>query len=141
MKFLKSSLKLGLKLSAAAVLCAGVFSSANADNDFDVYGQISAVNAAARTITISNGAQNMEIKIMPHTKLKGDDCGMFGNDTYGTFDRDLTPGKFVKVEIFYGYMGGGYPQAYPQQGQAQNPQMQGPMVAKEVEWKCRPGAY
>lgn len=139
MKFLKSSLKFGLKLSVAAVLCAGAFSGANADDDFEVYGQISAVNDAAKTITISNGAQNMEIKIMPHTKLKGDDCGMFGNDTYGTFSKDLTPGKFVKVEILNGYMGGGYPQAYSQPNQAQpNP---GPMVAKEVEWKCRPSAY
>ena len=78
---------------------------------------------------------------MPYTEIKGDDCGAFGQDVYGTF-KDLTVGKFVEVDaIPYGgynaYADSNAGAINPQTGLPQNMQL----TAKEIEWKCYPKAY
>ncbi|TLD87806.1 DUF5666 domain-containing protein [Helicobacter sp. MIT 05-5294] len=87
--------------------------------DMDIQGQIVDVNNANKTITISGINGNMVVQVFPYTKLKGDDCGIFGNDTYHNFTA-LKPGMFVEIE--------GYPQ-----GQV--------FGAQEIEWKCGRRAY
>lgn len=91
--------------------------------DWDIAGQITAIDPVNHTITL-NG--NAVIQILPYTKLKGDDCGIFWNDTYGTF-ADLEVGKFVEAEVYPSAPAGAAPQAGA--GGAQ-------FVAQEVEWKC-----
>lgn len=130
------------KLFSACLLASSLFSVANADFDFDVYGQIANVDNANKTITLASqtGGQ-LVIKVLPYTEIKGDDCGPFGMDVYGTF-KDLTPGKFIKVEaVPYG----GY-NAYNNSNQnAINPQTglpsDGQLTAKEIEWQCGRRAY
>lgn len=87
--------------------------------DMDIQGQIIDVNNANKTITISGMNGNMVVQVFPYTKLKGDDCGLFGNDTYHNFTA-LKPGMFVEID--------GYPQ-----GQF--------FGAQEIEWKCGRRAY
>ncbi len=99
-------------------LCVGMF-SIPAFADMDMHGQIVEVNQANKTITISGMNGNMVVQVFPYTKLKGDDCGIFGNDTYHNFT-DLKPGMFVEID--------GYPQ-----GQI--------FGAQEIEWKCGRRAY
>ncbi|WP_104722171.1 hypothetical protein [Helicobacter mesocricetorum] len=87
----------------------------------DIHGEIVFVNDMAKTITLSSPNGNIEIQIYPHTKLKGDDCGLFGMwDTYGGFS-SLQPGMFVEIDII--------------------PQAEGVFGAREVEWKCGRRAY
>lgn len=69
-----------------------------ADYDFDVQGQISAVDDANKTVTITGPSGSLTIKVLPYTEIKGDDCGAFGQDIYGSF-KDLTVGKFVKLKL------------------------------------------
>lgn len=91
-----------LKLFGAFATAAILSTTAMAGYDFDVAGQISAVDNKNKTITLSGPGGQLVIKVLPYTEIKGDDCGAFGQDVYGTF-RDLTVGKFVKVEaIPYG---------------------------------------
>ncbi|WP_233704041.1 hypothetical protein [Helicobacter mesocricetorum] len=121
------------KILGALSLATLLSSALIADDDFDVYGQISAVDSVNKTITLSAPGGQLVIKVLPFTKIKGDDCGPFGNDVYGTF-KDLTIGKSIKAEIIsYG--------AYPavQDLAAQSPNTQ--YNAKEIEWKCYPKAY
>ena len=106
--------------------------------DWDIEGQITAINAGAKTITIAGMGGNAVVQILPYTKLKGDDCGPWGNDVYGTF-ADLKQGMFVEAEVYPAgagmpYMGGNAAQAPQIVQEAQ-------FVAKEVEWKCMPRAY
>lgn len=131
------TLKLFGTLAAAAILS----TSAMAGYDFDVRGQISAVDDKNKTITLSSAGGQLVIKVLPYTEIKGDDCGAFGQDVYGTF-KDLTVGKFVEVEaVPYG----GYNAYADNNAQAINPQSGLPkdmqLTAKEIEWKCRPQAY
>ena len=130
------------KLLSSFALAAMLFSVANADYDFDIYGQIANVDNQNKTITLaSQSGEKLIIKVLPYTEIKGDDCGPFGTDTYGTF-RDLTVGKYIKVEaIPYG----GY-NAYNNSNQnAINPQTglpsDGQLTAKEIEWQCGRRAY
>lgn len=112
-----------------------------ADFDFDVRGQISAVDNANKTITLSSANGKLVIKVLPYTEIKGDDCGAFGQDIYGSF-KDLTVGKFVKVEAI---PHGGYNAYNDSNSQVIDPKTQLPqnmeLVAKEIEWKCTPKAY
>ena len=78
---------------------------------------------------------------MPYAESKGEDCGAFGQDVYGSF-KDLTPGKYVKVEaVPYG----GYNAYNANNTQAIDPATglpkDGQLTAKEIEWKCFPKAY
>ncbi|MDE7174504.1 MAG: hypothetical protein K2N75_00400 [Helicobacter sp.] len=107
---IKNLLKIALVASALSV---------PAFADMDIQGQIVNVDNANKTITISGMNGNMVVQVFPYTKLKGDDCGVFGNDTYHNFTA-LKPGMFVEVE--------GYPQ-----GQI--------FGAQEIEWKCGRRAY
>ncbi|TLD87313.1 hypothetical protein [Helicobacter sp. MIT 05-5294] len=130
-----------LKFFGAFLSAAILTTSAMADYDFDVQGQIAAVDNANKTITLAGPSGQLVIKVLPYTEIKGDDCGAFGQDVYGTF-KDLTIGKFVKVEaIPYG----GYNAYAESNAQAVNPQTGLPqnmqLTAKEIEWKCYPRAY
>lgn len=133
----------GLKVLASVFVASAMMGSvAMADFDFDVHGQISKVDDKNKTITLSspNGG-HLVIKILPYTEIKGDDCGAFGQDIYGSF-KDLTVGKFVKVEaVPYG----GYNAYNQNNSQAINPKTglpnNGELMAKEVEWNCMPRAY
>lgn len=129
-----------LKLLGAFAAAAILSTSAMA-YDFDVAGQISAVDNQNKTITLSGLGGQLVIKVMPYTEIKGDDCGAFGQDVYGTF-KDLTVGKFVEVDaIPYGgynaYADSNAGAINPQTGLPQNMQL----TAKEIEWKCYPKAY
>lgn len=130
------TLKLLGVFAAAAILSTSAMAY-----DFDVAGQISAVDNKNKTITLSGPGGQLVIKVMPYTEIKGDDCGAFGQDVYGTF-RDLTVGKFVEVDaIPYGgynaYADSNAGAINPQTGLPQNMQL----TAKEIEWKCYPRAY
>lgn len=95
---------------AALVLCS------NAWADWEIAGQITAVDSINHTITL-NG--NTNVHILPYTKLVGDDCGFFYNDTYGNFS-DLEVGKLVEADVY----------------KMQTPTQQEQFVAQKVEWKC-----
>ncbi|WP_300796922.1 DUF5666 domain-containing protein [Helicobacter sp. UBA3407] len=109
-----------MKFKKLLAVLFGIAISIPAFADMDIQGQIVSVNNANKTITISgmNGS-NMVVQVFPYTKLKGDDCGVFGNDTYHNFTA-LKPGMFVEID--------GYPQ-----GQV--------FGAQEIEWKCGRRAY
>ncbi|WP_258864848.1 hypothetical protein [Helicobacter sp. MIT 14-3879] len=124
-----------------AIVSVLVSTIAMADFDFDVQGQISAVDNEIKTITLSGPGGDLVIKVLPYTEIKGDDCGVFGQDIYGSFS-DLTVGKFIEVEaIPYG----GYNAYNSSNANAINPRTGLPndmqLTAKEIEWKCRPKAY
>ena len=124
-----------LKLLSAVAMAAAFTTGAFA-YDFDLHGTISAVDNANKTITLAGPGGQVVIKVLPYTEIKGDDCGAFGQDVYGSF-KDLTPGKFVKVEAI---PNGGY-NAY-NGGQMDNTTgLPKDLVAKEIEWKCMPKAY
>ncbi|MDE5926479.1 MAG: hypothetical protein K2G68_07200, partial [Helicobacter sp.] len=94
-----------------------------------------------KTINLSGPGGQLVIKVLPYTEIKGDDCGAFGQDVYGTF-KDLTVGKFVEVEaIPYGgynaYADSNAGAIDPRTGLPQSMQL----TAKEIEWKCYPKAY
>ncbi|MDE5602874.1 MAG: hypothetical protein K2I71_03010 [Helicobacter sp.] len=108
-----------------------------ADDDFDVYGQISAVDSVNKTITLNAPGGQLVIQVLPHTKIKGDNCGPFRNDVYGTF-KDLTVGKSIKAEVL-SY--GAYPPAQNLSAQSPNTPNNAQYTAKEIEWKCHPKAY
>ena len=140
-KMLKGANMKTLKLLGALSLAALFSTAAMADYDFDVQGQISAVNDKDKTITLAGPGGQLVIKVLPYTEIKGDDCGAFGQDVYGSF-KDLTPGKYVKVEaVPYG----GYNAYNANNTQAIDPATglpkDGQLTAKEIEWKCFPKAY
>lgn len=119
-------------LSLATTLLSGALIAG--DNDFDVYGQISAVDSVNKTITLASpGGQNIIFQVLPNTKITGDNCGPFGNDVYGTF-KDLTIGKFVKVEaVQYG--------AYPPAQSSNTPNNVVQYTATDIQWECGRKAY
>ena len=106
--------------------------------DWDIEGQITAINPTAKTITMAGMGGNAVVQILPYTKLKGDDCGPWGNDVYGTF-ADLKQGMFVEAEVYPA--GAGMPMNSTVNTQAPQIVEGAQFVAKEVEWKCMPRAY
>lgn len=108
------------KLLVLSLLALGLGSSAYAD--MDMYGQITAVDNTAKTITLSgNGGASIVVQVFPYTELKGDDCGIFGAyDTHEKFTA-LKPGMFIQVD--------GMPSA------------NGVFGAREIEWQCGRRAY
>ncbi len=109
-----------LKNCLKTALFVGVF-GVPAFADLDIQGQIIEINDVNKQLTLSGLNGNVVVQVFHYTKLKGDDCGVFGTDTYHNFTA-LKPGMFVEIE--------GYPQ-----GQG------GIFGAKEVEWKCGKRAY
>lgn len=66
--------------------------------DMDVKGLITAIDNDKKTIVVND---SILIKILPQTKIKLDDCGLFGNDIYGKFT-DLKVNSLVDVDVFVG---------------------------------------
>lgn len=64
--------------------------------DMDVKGLITSIDDSEKSIIV-NG--NTKIKVLPQTKIKLDDCGLFGNDIYGKF-ADLKVNSFVDIDVF-----------------------------------------
>ncbi len=85
----------------------------------EMQGLIANIDNDNKTITINN----TPIQILPQTKIKLDDCGIFGTDIYGKFV-DLTLNSFAEVELF--------PNTAFAAGQTAAPAY----IAKEVEIKC-----
>lgn len=78
------------KLALSLVLCvSGVFAGGN-----DFRGVIDKIDEANKTITINGYV----VQIVPQTRIKLDDCGVFGTDKSGKF-LDLKQGEFVKVKM------------------------------------------
>lgn len=100
--------------------------------DWDITGQIIAIDVGKKTITIGGwSATTLEIQVLPHTRLKGDDCGLFGLwDTSGTFN-DLEVGQIVEVDLLPGNFA-------PITSQQQTTM---PPTARKIEWKCSKRAY
>lgn len=102
--------------------------------DWDIYGKIVAVDDKNKTVTLEGTGGVAVVQILPYTELKGDNCGQWGNDVYGTFV-DLSVGKIVEMEVYpVGMVPPQGQQAAPMQGVAKEAQF----IAKEVEWKCLP---
>lgn len=116
----------------AVFLSVGILSA-----DWDITGQITAINPETKVITLGGyGGGAMNIQVLPHTQLDGDDCGLFGLwDTWGSFN-DLYVGQIVEVDLLQGV----YPyNAVPQSPDAaNNPPL---MTARKIEWKCTRRAY
>ncbi|MCI5968456.1 DUF5666 domain-containing protein [Helicobacter sp.] len=91
-----------------------------ADSDIEIYGQITKIDNAQKIISLSSANREIIVQVLPHTKLKGDDCGIFGKDTREEFSA-LKTGMFVEVEAL--------------------PQANGSLVAKSIEWECRQKSY
>ena len=72
-----------------ALCVGGLFAGGN-----DFRGVIDKVDEANKTITINGYV----VQIIPQTRIKLDDCGVFGTDKYGKFT-DLKQGAFAKVKI------------------------------------------
>ena len=108
-KILTSALMLGLS-----------FSPLLADNDIEIHGQITNINATQKTISLSSANGEVVIEVFPYTEIKGDDCGVFRRGYRETFDA-LKTGMFVEVEAL--------------------PQANGSLSAKSIEWKCGKRAY
>ncbi|ECV9715225.1 hypothetical protein KJQ83_05565 [Campylobacter upsaliensis] len=84
-------------LAVLATLCLG-FSVANAE---DIYGTIIDINDASKTILVETSyGQKINMKILPHTQIDMDECGIFWTDKQGTF-KDLKVGTFLEAEVFY----------------------------------------
>lgn len=103
-------------------------------DDMEIKGLITNIDDTNKTIAI-NGTT---IKILPQTKIKLDDCGIFGTDLAGKFI-DLKLNSFVEAEVFpnmSNIAGGQY--ATHDAGQVGAPIY----IAEEVELKCtRNSAY
>lgn len=109
-----------LKQILATVLLSLSLSPLLADNDIEIQGQITKIDDAQKTISLSNANGEVIIQVFPYTELKGDNCGAFGNDTQEKFSA-LKTGMFVEIEAL--------------------PQANGGLGAKSIEWKCGAKAY
>lgn len=90
----------------------------------DIQGIITSVDSPKKIIVVNN---NVQIKVLPQTVIKLDDCGMFGNDVYGRFT-DLKVNSFVDVDVFV---------TGDQMNMMQSNQMNNFVyVAEEIELQC-----
>ncbi|EAH9380861.1 hypothetical protein DOZ98_01310 [Campylobacter upsaliensis] len=111
-------------LAVLATLCLG-FSVANAE---DIYGTIIDINDASKTILVETSyGQKINMKILPHTQIDMDECGIFWTDKQGTF-KDLKVGTFLEAEVFYTNTQD--PQAAPQM-----------VTVKKIDIECKKRAY
>ena len=90
--------------------------------DFDIRGEVVSTNPATSEVVMKAFATNQDITLQLNngTKIKGDDCGVMGQDTYGKFE-DLKVGLPIKAEVY------GSKRDAPKTN----------YVAKEIEYKCR----
>ncbi len=80
------------KVILSLALCFGwLFAGGGAD----LNGLITAIDNQNKTITI-NG---FVVQVLPQTRIKLDNCGIFGTDISGKFT-DLEQGSFVKADVF-----------------------------------------
>lgn len=107
--------------------------------DWDIKGQITAVDSNSKTVTIQGMSGSNVVQILPYTELKGDDCGQWGNDIYGTFT-DLKQGMFVEAEVYPAGTKPGMPMGVQNTNNSADANG-AQFVAKEIEWKCMPKAY
>ncbi len=111
------------KIALSLALCfGGLFAGG-----MDLNGLITAVDNQNKTITI-NG---FVVQILPQTKIKLDDCGIFGTDLAGKFV-DLVQGSFVEAEVFPNMTSVAGQYATANAGAAGAPAY----IAEEVELKC-----
>lgn len=101
--------------------------------NWDITAQILSIDDTKKTITIGGwNAQTMEIQILPHTRLEGDDCGWFGMwDTSGTF-KDLEVGQIVEIDLL---------QTERTTANTLTPESQQIPAARKIEWQCGRRAY
>ena len=90
--------------------------------DIDIMGEVVSTNQTAGQVVMKAYAtgQNITLQLNNGTKIKGDDCGIMGQDVYGKFE-DLKAGLPIKAEVY------GSKQEAPKDN----------YVAKEIEYKCR----
>ena len=111
------------KLALCALLCAsGLFAGG-----MDLDGLITGIDNQNKTITI-NGVL---VQVLPKTKIKLDDCGIFGTDLAGKFV-DLKQGAFVEAEVFPNMASVAGQYATQNAGTAGAPVY----IAEEIELKC-----
>lgn len=118
-KFTKSSLKVAI--------CAAIFSS-GALADSYLQGNIIEVSDTDKSVLIDSLYQGqVRVKILPHTRVKLDDCGIFGTDFFddGTF-KDIKVGRYLEVEQYAAQPSGNNATIIP---------------ATKVEVKCYKRAY
>ncbi|EPN3900206.1 TPA: hypothetical protein R9127_001381 [Campylobacter upsaliensis] len=117
-------------LAVLATLSLGL-SVANAE---DIYGTIIDINDASKTILVETSyGQKINMKILPHTQIDMDECGIFWTDKQGTF-KDLKVGTFLEAEVFYTNA--------PAQPNTQDPQAAPQMVTvKKIDIECKKRAY
>lgn len=109
--------------SVFLMMCVGILNA----SDIEFKGIITSVDNAKKTISVNNTL----IQILPQTKVKLDDCGIFGTDLIGKFS-DLKVNSFVEVDAFpnNAAMVGSY--ATQDAGKSGAPLY----IAEEVELKC-----
>ena len=116
-------------LAVLATLSLGL-SVANAE---DIYGTIIDINDASKTILVETSyGQKLNMKILPHTQIDMDECGIFWTDKQGTF-KDLKVGTFLEAEIFQANT--------PMQPKVQDTQEVQMVTVKKIDIECKKKAY
>lgn len=85
------------KTLLALVLGAFAISTMHAGNEIDIKGNIMTIDPANHTLMVMSKRGNMPIFVAPYTKIKGDDCGIFGQDTRMSFAQ-IRQGMYAKIE-------------------------------------------
>lgn len=116
-----------MKKMALCLALGGLLASELMAGGMDLNGIITGVDDTNKTITI-NG---FVVQILPQTKVKLDDCGIFGTDLNGKFV-DLKQGSFVEAEVFPNMSSVAGQYATQNAGTAGAPTY----IAEEVELKC-----
>lgn len=94
---MKNFKKLSLKIG---ILASFLSTALLADNALQ--GNIIEVSEADKTVLIESLYQGqVRVKILPHTRVKLDNCGIFGTDFFdeGTF-KDIKVGRYLEVENY-----------------------------------------
>ena len=109
------------------ILCVLVGISGLFAGGMDLEGLITGIDDKNKTIAI-NG---VVVQVLPQTRIKLDDCGIFGTDLAGKFV-DLKQGAFVEAEVFPNMSSVAGQYATPNAGAAGAPMY----IAEEIELKC-----
>lgn len=98
-----------------ALVLGASFPVAYADSDIELRGGIASIDANSHTLNITTERGDVSVFVAPYTKIKGDNCGTFGQDVSMDF-ASLKEGMFVDVD------------AIPNNNN---------LVAKEIEIDCQ----